>query len=326
MTVKDKTLAMLEKNRGEFFSGEKLAETLGVSRNAVWKAIKQLESEGYPIKAVKSRGYSLEETSDKLSLPGLIPFLDDAIDTTLVEVYDSIDSTNNRAKELAMQGAENGTVVISNEQTKGRGRYGKTFESPKDTGIYMSFVFHPDQLPMSDPSLMTAYAAVIVSDVLSDITGEEIGIKWVNDLFLNGKKVCGILTEAVTNLETGRLDWIVVGIGINVLSGKETFSKSVQTVATSLFSESEELAIRNKIAASIINAFNTKSKETTQSDIMKTYREKSIVIGKQVSVISGDQSFIAIAENILDNGSLVIKLSDGQTKEMRFGEVSLKLN
>lgn len=326
MTVRDKTLAMLEKHRGEFFSGEKLAETLGVSRNAVWKAIKQLETDGYPIKAVKSKGYCLEETSDKLSLQGVVPFLDKGIDASLIEVYDSIDSTNSRAKELAVSGAKHGTVIISNEQTKGRGRYGKTFESPKDSGIYMSLILRPEEFSAIDPSLMTAYAAVVVSDVLGSISGKDIGIKWVNDLFFNGKKVCGILTEAVTNLETGRLDWIVVGIGINVTTDVHAFSSDVQTVATAIFDDDNKSVIRNEIAASVVNQFFAREKEMTQEEMMQIYRDKSIVIGKQVSVVSGNQQFEAIAEDILDNGSLVIKTSDGLTKELRFGEVSVKVN
>lgn len=323
MTVKSKTLEMLENHRGEFFSGEKLAETIGVSRNAVWKAIKQLESEGYPIKAVKSKGYSLEESSDKLSLQGMKPYLDESIDADLIQVYDTIDSTNNRAKELAVSGAKNGTIIISNEQTHGRGRYGKVFESPKDTGLYMSFIIRPEDIPTIEPSLMTAYSAVVVSEVLTKMTGQEIGIKWVNDLFLNGKKLCGILTEAVTNLETGRLDWIVVGIGVNVSMNTDLFSKQVQSVATALFNDNN--AIRNQIAAEIINHFFLEAKKANQKTMMKKYREKSIVMGKQVSVVSGSDNFISFVEDILDNGSLVIKKQDGQKQELRFGEVSLRI-
>lgn len=324
MSVKDKTLAMLENHRGEFFSGEKLAETLGVSRNAVWKAVKQLETEGYPIKAVKSKGYSLEETSDKLSLQGMLPFLDETIDSSLIQVYESIDSTNNLAKELAVSGAKNGTVIIANEQTNGRGRYGKTFESPKDSGIYMSIILRPEEMPQIDPSLMTAYSAVVVSEVLEQLSGEKIGIKWVNDLFLNGKKVCGILTEAVSNLETGRLDWIVVGIGINVSTKSELFSKNVQSVATALFNNKN--TIRNKIAANVINQFFLQASNMTQKSMMQQYREKSIVVDQLVSIVSGADSYVAQVEDIKDNGSLMIKLSNGETRELRFGEVSLKIN
>ena len=314
---------MLENHRGEFFSGEKLAETLGVSRNAVWKAVKQLETEGYPIKAVKSKGYSLEETSDKLSLQGMLPFLDKSINSSLIQVYESIDSTNNLAKELAVSGAANGTVIIANEQTKGRGRYGKTFESPKDSGIYMSIILRPEEMPQIDPSLMTAYSAVVVSEVLEQLSGEIIGIKWVNDLFLNGKKVCGILTEAVSNLETGRLDWIVVGIGINVSTKSELFSKNVQSVATALFNNKN--TIRNKIAANVINQFFLQASNMMQKSMMQQYREKSIVVGQLVSIVSGADSYVAQVEDIKDNGSLMIKLSNGETRELRFGEVSLKL-
>lgn len=324
MSVKNKTLAMLEAHRGEFFSGETLAELIGVSRNAVWKSIKQLEQEGYPIIAVKSKGYCLEETSDKLSLQGLLPFLDKNMDTTLIQVHDTIDSTNNLAKELAVSGAKHGTVVIANEQTNGRGRYGKVFESPKDTGIYMSLIIKPSHFPSIDPSLMTAYSAVVVSDVLSQLTGEAIGIKWVNDLFLNGKKVCGILTEAVTNLETGLLDWIVVGIGINVSTEPTDFSQSVQSVATSLVNDKR--VTRNEIAAEIINQFFIRAQDIDQSTMMQSYRDKSIVLGKTVSVVSGTHHEIAHVEDILNNGSLLIKQMNGDVKEIRFGEVSLKIN
>ena len=253
----------------------------------------------------------------------MLPFLDETIDSSLIQVYESIDSTNNLAKELAVSGAKNGTVIIANEQTKGRGRYGKTFESPKDSGIYMSIILRPEEMPQIDPSLMTAYSAVVVSEVLEQLSGEKIGIKWVNDLFLNGKKVCGILTEAVSNLETGCLDWIVVGIGINVSTKSELFSKNVQSVATALFNNKK--TIRNKIAANVINQFFLQASNMTQKSMMQQYREKSIVVGQLVSIVSGADSYVAQVEDIKDNGSLMIKLSNGETRELRFGEVSLKL-
>ncbi len=326
MTVKEKTLMMLEKNRDMFFSGEKLAEEIGVSRNAIWKAIKQLEVEGYKIEAVRNKGYRLDQENNVISSQGIRLYLNDTFKHLDIQAFTEVTSTNDEAKELAMAGATHGTLIVANEQTKGRGRYGRRFESPKDTGIYMSIILDPKQLGSIPKELLTAYVAVVVSDVLSKFSQQEVGIKWVNDLFIKGKKVAGILTEASTNLETGDIDWIVVGIGINVSTTTERFSKDIQHVATSLFNQEVSTLInRNELIADLANQLLSDTNEKNLSEVMEAYRHKSIVIGEVVKFQSGDIVYEGVAQTILDDGSLVIKTTQGEEKQLRFGEISINI-
>lgn len=217
MTTKELVLDYLLKNAGKSISGEEIASHAGISRNAVWKAVRELRKDGYDVSASTNRGYSLAE-SDLLSAQAIRAHLpsDSAAANTELIVYDTIDSTNKAAKELAISGAGHGTAVIADRQTAGRGRYSRSFYSPSGSGLYMSLILRPSLLQFDDPTAITAFAAVAVSDAIQAVTGKQAGIKWVNDLFLNGKKVCGILTEAVTDFESGNIEWIVLGIGTNV--------------------------------------------------------------------------------------------------------------
>lgn len=173
MKTKDKVLAFLEKNKGTYISGTKIAEAIDVSRNSVWKAIKQLELEGFEIDAITNKGYCLSENSDQLSAIGIIENISNPELNNQIIFYDVIDSTNKKAKELAAEGAVHGTLVVANEQTDGRGRYGRSFESPKNTGIYMSLIIRPQELTYNDPTIVTAYAAVVVSNVIEELTGKK---------------------------------------------------------------------------------------------------------------------------------------------------------
>lgn len=322
MTVKHKVLTFLEERRGEFISGTKMAQEIGVSRNAVWKAIKELEMDNYQIEALKNKGYSLSETSDKLSLQSVKAHLPN-LNINSIYYFETIDSTNTKAKELALQGAAHGTVVIANEQTKGRGRYGKVFDSPKESGIYMSIILKPSEIKAIPIPMMTAYTAVLVSEILTKFSGENVGIKWVNDLFLEDKKIAGILTEAVSNLETGLIDWIVVGVGINITTKESEFSEEVKEKATALFSEKTSLTNRSEIIAEIIRNFLSPISSRSILEIMDIYREKSVVIGRYVEVKHGKDNYEAFVETILDDGTLVLLLENGQRKEVKYGEVSL---
>ena len=214
MTVKSKLLGILEQQKGETLSGEKLAEELHCTRAAIWKAVKSLREEGYTIEAGQNKGYMLVKDSHRLSMEAIQPFL--VSPEVYLKVYQEIDSTNRAAKEAAVTGlAGHGGCVVAGKQTAGRGRRGRSFYSPEEAGLYLSVILKP-RGSLKESLLLTAEAAVAVYKAVLRTTGISLGIKWVNDLYHNEKKVCGILTEAVTDFESGDIDFAVVGIGLNL--------------------------------------------------------------------------------------------------------------
>lgn len=309
MSVKEKVLKILMES--EFaVSGESLAKECGVSRNAVWKAVNSLKSEGYDILGVNKSGYILRR-GDVLSLDELKCLLGDR----LIEVYDTIGSTNTRAKELATLGAESGSIVISDEQTVGRGRFDRRFESKRGNGLYISIILRPD-IPMSESMRITAYAAVAAARAIESFGVKDIKIKWVNDLYLSGKKICGILTEGSWDLEGGRMEYAVVGIGINL--GDAEFSGELKGKASSVYSETGIKIPRCALAAEIV-----RNLENTTEEYMEEYRSRSCVIGKKVRVNNGNDCFEAQILGIDENGFLIAK-KDENLITVNAGEVVMK--
>ena len=214
MNVKQKLITLFENNRGAFLSGEELAEKLDCSRAAVWKAVTSLRGEGYAIDAVTGRGYRLAPATDVLSAAGIEKYLPaETRDITLDVRRRAEGSTNDILREAAGRGAPAWTVLVCGEQTGGKGRLGRSFFSPSDSGLYISILLRPD-MPAADSVRITTAAAAAVAKAIEDCTESSPRIKWVNDIYVNGKKVCGILTEAAFSLENGGLDYAVAGIGI----------------------------------------------------------------------------------------------------------------
>ena len=233
MTVKSSLLEMLEKNKGEVLSGESIAGELGCTRAAVWKAVKSLREEGYHIEAGPNKGYMLAKDTNRLSQEGIRLFLDDP--KVKIDIYDELESTNQTAKKEAMMGeAGHGAFVIARSQTAGRGRRGREFYSPADTGLYMSVILKP-QGTIHDSLLITTAAAVAVYRAVAQLCGIQLDIKWVNDLFYKGKKVCGILTEAVTDFESGNIEFVVVGMGLNLYLDQENLPQKLRSIAGALY-------------------------------------------------------------------------------------------
>ena len=219
MAIKNEIALILEQSRGTAVSGQELADRLGVSRAAVWKAVKQLQDEGYSISAGTNRGYMLESGSDVLTAEGIRLHLTEKYRGIPVEVFRSASSTNTEAKAAALRGMPHGTLIAANEQTAGRGRFGKPFYSPANTGLYMSVLLKP-QKPLSDCMGITMAAACAIIDSLESVCGVHAGIKWVNDIFCSGRKVSGILTEAMSDFESGMAESVIVGIGVNISTEK----------------------------------------------------------------------------------------------------------
>lgn len=324
MTIKEKVLTFLEENRGQHISGAKMAELLEVSRNAIWKSIKQLEKEGYQINAVTNKGYCLSEDSQQMSEIAIRGNLGVSFQKAPIYFYNLIDSTNKKAKELAIEGAEHGTLVIANEQSAGKGRYGRSFESPKDSGIYMSLILKPEELSYNHPTLITSYAAVVVTNVIQEMTGKEVQIKWVNDLFYLNKKVCGILTEAVTDFESGTMEWIVLGIGINLLA--DDFSEEIKEKAGGIFEDQRMEINRNQLVGKLYEALLTSHQTMTETQMMTLYKEKSLVLNKEVILQQGQKEFRAIIKDIDNQGQLVIERTPGQLETFNSGEIRILLN
>ena len=318
MSVKNEVLHILESNRGRNISGQELADTLMVSRTAIWKAINSLKDEGYMI-AAANKGYSLSTSSDVLSSEGIRLYLNEEFSNIPIVVYKTIASTNSEAKLLAVQNAVHGTTVISEEQTKGRGRFGRDFFSPSDSGIYMSIILKP-KLNIENSVLVTTAAAVAVCHAIEKFTNDLPMIKWVNDIFLDNKKVCGILTEAVSNFEIGMVESVILGIGLNVKTDENQFPEELRKIAGSLFPEG---ITRNQIAAEIINEIMNLSENLEDQSLIEEYKEYSLVLGKIISYNKNGNLYSAKAIDINNQGNLVVENEQGEVSIIQSGEVTI---
>lgn len=233
MRVKDAVAACLTEASGQYLSGETLAQKLGVSRNAVWKAVRLLQDEGFPIEAKKKTGYRLAQGVDLLTEESVRPYLHSRILGHPLYVYSELGSTNNTCKTLVRDHARHGTVVAANCQTAGKGRQGRTFVSPAGSGLYFSMILS-EAVSLQDAPLLTACAAVAAARAIDALYGTQMQIKWVNDLYLDGKKCCGILTEGGVSLESGKLEHAIIGIGINVRNTSIAMPEELRHTVTSL--------------------------------------------------------------------------------------------
>ena len=323
MSIKDEVLRELESHKGNFVSGGELATSLGVSRNAIWKAIKKIEKNGYMIEAIPNKGYCLTSNNDILSAQSIERYLNYHLN---IHVCKSVSSTNTVLKEKASQGALHGTVLIAEEQTLGRGRMGKKFYSPSGTGIYLSILLRPD-IPADESLFLTTSAAVATARAIEDVSDKKAEIKWVNDIYIRGKKVCGILTEASFNIESGKLDYAIVGIGINVCFPAEGFPPDIDNIATAIFDKSSDsINKRSLLIANLLNYFMEYYNDFESKKYVDEYIRRSMIIGKEITVLNGAQSADAIAVEIDNACRLKVKFNDGTEKWLNSGEVSIKVN
>ncbi len=324
MSVKSHVLAVLEENKGKNVSGSKLADELSISRNAVWKAIKALQEEGYTINAVTNKGYCLSDQNDILSEHSIRPYLSDRTKDLRIEVHKSVTSTNSLLKELAASGEAEGKVLIAEEQSCGRGRMGRSFYSPEKTGIYMSILLRPN-VTVDDSLFITTAAAVAVARSIEKITASSSTIKWVNDIYCNDKKVCGILTEAGIDFEGGGLEYAVLGIGINVGSPQGGFPDELKTIAAGIFDTNVyESDVRSKLIAEVLNSFFDYYDNLHGKTFLEEYRNRSFLLGKEVNIITGKEIQQGLAYDIDDKARLLVKMPDGEIKVLSSGEVSVR--
>lgn len=319
--MRSKIIGMILDNEKDFMSGEEISKKLGISRSAVWKHIKALKEEGYDIESVNKKGYRLKEKPmDLLSSQNINHELKTKFIGKNIIHFETIDSTNTYSKSIAMKEPE-GTVVISEEQTKGRGRLGRIWDSKAHEGIWMSIILKPDILPYK-ATFLTIIAGASIAKALNDL-GIKVGIKWPNDIILNGKKLCGILTELSAEIE--RINYIVLGIGMNVKN--KDFPSDIENIATSLYKEGYEISrvdIVRYILCELEKNYIRYIVDGDKKSIIDIYKKYSVVLNKNIYIIKNEEKELVNCIDINLDGNLIVKRSDGSIDEIISGEVSVR--
>lgn len=319
---KEEIIQLLRSSEG-YISGQELCQHFGVSRTAVWKAMKQLEKDGYHIEAVNNKGYCLVENDDMMSEIEISRYMEtESMGQNLVYRKET-GSTNQDIKVLAEEGAPEGTLVVADKQTAGRGRRGRAWTSPTGKAIYMSVLLRPDCAP-DKASSITLVMALAVVDALREQLTVECGIKWPNDIVLNNKKICGILTEMSAEMDA--IHYVVSGIGINV--NQTSFEKEIADKATSLCLELGYKVNRSALAAKVIYYFEQNYaifKKTFDFSLLKDKYDMFLVNrNKQVCVLDPKGEYQGIAEGINEKGELLVRTEDGRLTQVYAGEVSVR--
>ena len=319
--MKQKTLQILFKNANHYISGEEISKELGVSRTAIWKYISLLKSDGYLIDASSKKGYKLANVKDLME-SAFYDLPEGQLIGSKYHYSKEIDSTNTYSKKIAKESKE-GTVVISELQTNGKGRLGKSWESVGGKGLWMSVILKP-RISISGIFMLSHLAGAAVCKALIE-EGYNSGIKWPNDVIISGKKVCGILCEM--DGEPERLNYVIVGIGLNLTQDKDGFPEEIRIRATSLLLENDKEVQSKEILKKILinlEYFYQQLCNGNSMEIIKYAREHSETIGKEIKVIYNDGDVAGKAIGINDTGGLVVEAKDGQTMEIISGEVSVR--
>lgn len=325
--VRDEVLAYLRQREGEYLSGGELSRQLGLSRAAVWKAVETLRREGYQIEAHSGRGYCLGAAPDALTEPEIRRFLG-ASGTVgcRLDCFDEIGSTNTYIKQAAQEGAPDGTVAVANCQTAGRGRMNRSFQSPKGKGIYMTVLLRP-VLPPERLMCVTALTGVAICRAVEQVCGLRPGLKWPNDLVHDRRKLCGILTEMSIEAESGRVQSLAVGIGVNVLQGREDFSPDVAEMAASVAETSGRPVSRPELAAAMIREMDRMYADLKSGQLetyLAEFRRDCVNLGRPVQLASGGAVRRAEAVDVDELFGLVVRYEDGSLETIRSGEVSVR--
>ena len=320
--MKEEILRLLRSADG-YISGQELCNRFGVSRTAVWKAINQLKEAGYEIEAQQNKGYRLMAAPDLMTEAEIKSLMHTEWVAKEVLYFDTIDSTNTKAQELAEKGYPSGTLVVADKQESGKGRRGRSWVSPSGTGIFMTLMIKPDINP-NNASMLTLVAALAVAKTITSVTGEEALIKWPNDIVVNGKKVCGILTEM--NAQFDYINHIVVGIGINVHN--ESFPEEISQMASSLMIEAGGKRFhRAQIIAETMSYFeqyyDTFLKTQDLSALVREYDELLVNRNKAVRVLDPKEPFDGKAMGITPKGELIVDTWESR-KLVSSGEVSVR--
>ena len=310
MRTREEVYRLLSQAQGDaFISGEEIANTLDLSRAAVWKAVQSLEEEGFSIEKVKHHGYRLRQSDlfNETELSGCmsVPFY----------YLERADSTNNEARRLVLEGQKAPFAVIAKEQTGGRGRRGRSFVS-SDGGVYLSIVVSTHDVKSVER--ITTAAAVATADVI-DALGFSSQIKWVNDIYLDGKKAVGILCEGIVSMEDNAVSQVIIGIGVNYET--KVFPEEIEDIVTSLYPEGHPPVSRSLFASRLVNQVLKVLKE---DDYLDSYRKKCFILGQQINVIKTDSSRAATALDIDSDAHLIVRYEDGSEETLSSGEVTIR--
>lgn len=324
--MKFRVLSLLEGNSGDFISGEVLSQQLGVSRSAIWKHIRKLRQEGYQIEAVPHRGYSLSYLGERMLSVAKIK---ETLLSSWAELLDyrvkTEGSTNTIAKRLAAQGFPEGTIVLTEGQTEGKGRFGRKFICPFAKGLWFSLILRP-KIGFTDVLQVVIIITVAVLDAIEEVTGIRADIKWPNDLLYQGKKITGILLEA--NGEMDQLNYLIAGIGINVNLDLDDFPLELQTKATSLFLISREKVIREKLFCAVIKRIESYYKQSLSGGFVflwQRWKQASCLLGRAISVRTAADKLEGEVVDFTLDGGLVLKLKNGDLTTILSGEATLHI-
>lgn len=325
---RQKILELLKSCSEDYLSGEEIAEQLGLSRAAVWKAVDALRKEGYTVEARTGLGYRLTDAPDALTEKEIRCYLGNtAFLGENIVCLDSVDSTNTYLKKQSLTGIPEGTVVTADCQTGGRGRMNRVFQNPAGKMVALSVLLRPD-VPLERLTCVTAQTAVALCDAIEEVCGLRPQIKWTNDLVLRRKKLCGILTEMALEGETGSLQYLVIGMGVNVHQTSEDFAGELAGIATSLDMELGRSVSRAELAAAEIRAMDRLYGDICRGDTrryLEAYRRDCVTIGKTVQLVSADGTrMVAEALDVDEDFGLVVRMDDGTKRTVRTGEVSVR--
>lgn len=320
--TQDTILHMLRERPDDYVSGEAMCQALGVSRTAVWKHIKDLQDAGYQIEAVRNKGYRLLDSPDLVTAAEIREGLTTFLLGQNIVYRDTIDSTNNLAQQLAANGAPEGTLVIADEQTSGRGRRGRNWFSPPHSGVWMSLILRPN-LPLAHAAQITLVAAVALARALTRLTGQTAGIKWPNDILFQKKKCCGILTEMEADHD--QIHHLVVGIGINVNVPEEDFPEELSEIATSLQAVKGNKIPRAKVVQTVLAEFEPLYRRYVDNggfaSIRDDWKAQSITIGRDIVAQTAQGEIRGKALDIDEFGVLLVEKEDGQVAKIYSADI-----
>ena len=326
MKNRDRVLQILYRKNGECVSSSEITGELGITRSAVFKIINELKKQGFDIESIHHRGYRLGNEKDIISPEIINEIIEKEGMNRSIQYFERVDSTNTFAKKIIMEGESYPDIIIANEQEQGRGRLGREFYSPKGTGIYCSFILDPF-IKIENSILVTVAASVAVSRAIEKVTNKDTRIKWINDIYIDDKKVCGILTEAVTDFETGIIGKIILGIGINFNTPSESFPDEITDRASSVFMDDTFGVTRNQLIAQLIIEIDECMNDIENDEIIRYYRNKSLVLGKmlEITYFGQEKPIQGKAVDIDRNGFLIIETKNGLLT-LNSGEVSIRQN
>ncbi len=320
----EEILQLLKDHSSEFLSGEEICRRLRVSRTAVWKRIQSLRAQGYEIEASTRSGYRLLGSPDLLTPAEIKPLLKTKWIGKTIHHFDTLDSTNAKAYQLALDGAEEGEVVIAESQEKGKGRLGRQWVSPPSLNLYLSVILRP-KIPPHQASLITLMAAVATADAIQKVSGLLPLIKWPNDLLLRNRKVAGLLNEIHSEID--RVHFVILGVGVNLNADEKTFSEEIRAIATSLKMETGQTISRKvflQLFLQELERWYSVFIHGERAVILRAWRDRAHLKGRRVKINSFGEALAGTAIDVDSDGALILETEDGERKRVVAGDVEYK--